>query len=52
MAQTEYMHMNSKYLSPEIRELYGIDASIADDGCVYIKMVCHLYGIKKYAVIT
>ena len=52
MSSPEYMNIHSKYLSPNIYNLYDTEEFISDDGYVYIKIVYRIYGIKQAPVIA
>ena len=51
MSREEYMIVHSKYLPPEIWELYKIDGLISEDGCVYINNTKRMYGLKQASII-
>ena len=52
MLRPEYMRIHSRYFSSDIRELYDIDAQIADYGYIYIKKMQGMYGLKKESIIA
>ena len=52
MSRSEYIRINSKYFTPDIRDCYQIEGLIAADGYVYIKFIKGMYGLKQAAIIA
>ena len=52
MPRADYIRIHSKYFPLGIRECYHIDVLVAADGCVYIKIIKGMYGIKQAAIIA
>ena len=52
ISRAEYIIIESKCLSPEIRALYQIDELIAEDGCLNIKITKGMYILKQSSVVT
>ena len=49
MKENEYMRIHNKYFPSDVRKKYNIDNLITDDGYVYYRIKCGMYGLKQAA---
>ena len=52
MSREEYMRKYSKYLPPDIRDLYQIEGLIVAGGYLYIRIIKVMYRLKQASMIA
>ena len=52
MAQAEYMKVQYKHISEDIRQQYNLQEKVTSDNCIYIRIKKGMYGLKQAAILA